>query len=158
MPDILNDGNIKVSWVTTIANTSAPTTTELNAGIALEAFITPDGYSITTSDDKVDTSALNSADNTAVPGRRNDEISITFKHQGDSAAPWTTFASRPDGYIVERTSIAGSTAWTAAQKVRVFPVKAGSRQKAARAANEVEKFTVDFMKTGVTIDSGAVAS
>lgn len=158
MADILNDGNIRVYWVTTISNTSAPTTTELNAGVALESYITPDGYSITTSDDSVDTSALNSADNTAVPGRRNDEISITFKHQGDSAAPWTTFASRPDGYLVERTSIAGSTAWAASQKVRVFTVKAGSRQKAPRAANEVEKFTVEFSKTGATQDSATVGA
>ena len=157
MADILMDGNIRVSWVTSIANTAAPTVAELNAGVSLESYITPDGFNVNTNDDKVDTSALNSTDNTAVAGRRTDEIGITFKHQGDSAVPWTTFAGRPTGYIVERTSIAGSTAWATSQKVRVFPVQSSNRQKIKRAPNEIEKFTLDFFKTGATVDTATVA-
>lgn len=157
MADILMDGNIRISWVTSIANTAAPTVAELNAGIALETFVTPDGYKISTSDDKVDTSVLNSTDNTFVPGRRSDDIAITFKHQGDASAPWTTLSGRPSGFIVERTSIASSTAWATSQKVRVFPVTASNRQKQERSANEVEKFACDFFKTGPAVDSATTA-
>jgi hypothetical protein len=157
MADVIGDGNIRISWVTTISNTSAPTTAELNAGVALESFITPDGWNVSTSEAEVDNSALNSTDDTRLPGRRSDDIEVTFKHQGDSAAPWTTFASKPSGYLVERTSIAGSTAWTAAQKVRVFVVQAGNRNKAARTPNEVEKFSVKFYKSSAVIDQATVA-
>ena len=157
MADILMDGNIRVTWCTAISNTAAPTAAELNAGVALESYITPDGYKVTTSDDKVDTSALNSTDNFAVPGRRNDDVSITFKHQGDAVAPWTTFSGRPSGFLVERTGVAGSTAWTATQKVRVFVMQASNRQKLPRTANEVEKFSLDYFKVGATVDTAAVA-
>ncbi len=157
MPDIIGDGNVRISWVTTISNTSAPTVAELNAGTDLTSWITPDGWNVTTSEAEVDNSALNSTDDTRLPGRRSDDIEITFKHQGDSAAPWTTFASKPSGYLVERTSIAGSTAWTAAQKVRVFVVQAGNRNKAPRTPNEVEKFSVKFYKSAAVIDQATVA-
>ena len=157
MPDIIGDGNVRISWVTTIANTSAPTVAELNAGTDLTSWITPDGWNVTTSEAEVDNSALNSTDDTRLPGRRQDDIEVTFKHQGDSAAPWTTFASKPSGYLVERTSVAGSTAWTASQKVRVFVVQAGNRNKSARTPNEVEKFSVKFYKSAAVVDQGTVA-
>lgn len=157
MADILADGTTRVAWVTTISNTSAPTTTELNAGVDLTPYVTADGLSITTSTAKVDTSALNSVDNLGLPGRRDDDIEITFKSQGDSAVPWTTFASRPAGYIVERVGTAYATAWTASQKVRVFPCTAADRQRVPAAANEVVKFTVPFMKTAAVVDQATVA-
>lgn len=157
MPDIISDAMTKVSWVTTISNTSAPTTSELNAGVALESYITPDGLSINTSTDTVDNSALNSNQSTVLPGRRGDEVSLTFKLQGQAAAPWTTFASRPAGYLVVRRSVASSTAWTAAQKVQVYPCTAGDRQLLPPAANELEKFTVPFMVTATVVDAAAVA-
>jgi hypothetical protein len=43
MADITADGKTRVYWVTTISNINAPTTTELNAGIALQATMTADG-------------------------------------------------------------------------------------------------------------------
>lgn len=157
MADIVSDGMTRVSWVTTISNTAAPTTAELNAGVALESFITPDGLSISTSTAAVDNSALNSVDNTSVAGRRSDDISITFKQQGQSGAPWTTFSGKPSGYVVVRSGVAAATAWTASQKVQVFPAQAGDRQKASPAPNELEKFTVPFFKTGAVQDAATVA-
>jgi hypothetical protein len=157
MADIVGDGMIRVSWVTTISNTAAPTVAEINAGVSLEGLITPDGYNVTTSEAEVDNSALNSTDDTRLPGRRADSIEITFKHQGDGAAPFTTFASKPVGYIVERTSVAATTAFATSQKVRVFPVQAGNRNKLARAANEVEKFSVKFYKSSAAVDQATVA-
>ena len=89
--------------------------------------------------------------------RRADDIEITFKHQGDSSAPWTTFASNPAGYIVERTSVDYSTAIAASQKVRVFTVTAGFRNKLPRTPNEVEKFSVKFYKSAAVSDAATVA-
>jgi len=157
MADLVNDGNVKIMWVTTLSSTSSPTATQINAGVDITPYITADGYNVTTSEATVDTSALNSVDDTFIPGRRTDEIELTFKNQGDSAAPWTTFASNPDGWIVERRGVAYGTAIAASQKVRVFPVKAGFRNKLPVAANEVEKFSVKFHKTAATVDTATVA-
>jgi len=155
--DIVSDGKIKIMWVTTLSSTTSPTAAQINAGVDLTPYITPDGYSVTTGEATVDNSALNSVDDTALPGRRSDEIEITFKHQGDSAAPWTTFASNPAGYIVERTSIAYGTAIAASDKVRVFTVTAGFRNKLPRTPNEIEKFSVKFYKSAAVSDAATVA-
>lgn len=157
MADIVMDGNVRLSWVTTISNTAAPTAAELNAGVALESYVTPDGLGISTETQDVDTTAVNSTQNTYAVGRRTDTISLTFKHQGFSAAPWTTFASNPSGYVVVRRGIAGTTAWAASQKVLVYPAQAGYRALAPYAANEVEKFTVDFKVSGIVVDSATTA-
>jgi hypothetical protein len=158
MADITADGAVKIYWLTSApSNTSAPTTTELNAGVDLTPYITADGWSVSTSTADIDVSALNSVDNLVIPGRRSDEIEVTFKSQGDTSAPWTTFASRPSGYLVERIGVAYGTAWTAAQKVRIFPVTAADRARVPAAANEVVKFSVSFKKSGAVIDQATVA-
>ena len=43
MADVIIDGYIRVSSVPTIANLAAPTAAELNAGIAYEMLLTPEG-------------------------------------------------------------------------------------------------------------------
>jgi hypothetical protein len=157
MADIISDGNVKVSWVTTISNTAAPTTSELNAGVALESFITPDGLKIDTSTDAIDNSALNSTQSTQMAGRRSDSIELTMKNQGQSAAPWTTFASKPSGYVVIRRSIATTTAYASGQKLQVFPAQAGDRNFQSPAANDLEKFSVKFFITGAVVDASSIA-
>lgn len=157
MADIVSDGNVRVSWVTTISNTAAPTTAELNAGVALESFITPDGLKIDTSTDGIDNSALNSTQSTQMAGRRTDSIELTMKNQGQGAAPWTTFANKPSGYLVIRRSVSSATAWTASQKVQVFPAQAGDRQMLSPAANDLEKFSVTYFITGAVNDAATVA-
>lgn len=157
MADLISDGLTKVSWVTTISNTSAPTAAELTAGVSLEGYLTPDGFGITTSTDAVDASSLASTQDAEIPGRRKDSGSLTFKNQGESAAPWTTFASRPSGYVVARYGVASTTAFTAAQKVHVWPATAGDRQPQPSAKNEVLKFMVPIFVTGTVQASVAVA-
>lgn len=157
MADIVSDGLTRVSWLTSCASTAAPTTAELNAGVALESFVTADGWNAKTSTDDVDNSALNSTQNTMLPGRRTDSIELTFKQQGKTATPWTTFASNPAGFLVRRSGVAATTAWAAAQKVTVYLVAAGFRDEKSPAKNELEKFAVDFKITGQTVDSATTA-
>lgn len=157
MAAIVGDGMLRVSWVTTISNTSAPTTSELNAGVALETFITPDGWKVATSEAEVDNSSIASTDDTRLPGRRQDDIEATFLHQGDGNAPYTTFASKPAGYLVERTGVAQTTAYATSQKLRIFPVTAGNRNKMPRTPNEVEKFAVKFYKSAAVVDQATIA-
>lgn len=157
MPDIISDGMTRISWVASISNAGAPTVAELNAGVALESLITADGLDTPTTSDRVDNSSLASTQNTELIGRRTDQPTLTFKQQGKTAAPWTTFAGKPSGYLVRRTGVAASTAWTASQKVTVMPVQAGYRNELAAAKNEVEKFSVDFAVTGEVRDDATVA-
>lgn len=157
MADILADGTTRIVWCTSISNLSAPTTTEIGAGVDLTTWITPDGWSVQTQTAKVDNSSLASVDNTSQAGRRDDDISVTFKSQGDANAPWTTFAGRPTGYLVERVGTAYGTAFATGQKLRVFPVQAGDRQRVPAAPNELVKFIVPFIKNAAVVDQATVA-
>lgn len=156
MADLISDGMTKIIWVTTISNTAAPTVAEIGAGVTLETFVTPDGLALTTSTDPVDNTSISSVQSTQVAGRRTDEIEITFKQQGQAAAPWTTFASRPTGYVVIRRGVATATAIANPQKVQVFPAQAGDRQMISPAPNELEKFSVKFFVTGPVVDTATV--
>lgn len=147
MADIVSDGMVKVGWVTTLSSLTSPTATQITAGVDLESFLTPDGLGIDLGDEAVDTSALNSTFSTEKAGRGTVSIELTFKDQGVGAAPWTTFASRPSGYLVVRYGVAVTTDWAASQRVDVFTCKASDRRPIAPAANEVQKFSVQLFST-----------
>lgn len=157
MADIVNDGMTKVSFVPTIASIAAPTTSELNAGQALEGFLTPDGLSMDFGNDEVDTTALSSTFSATLPGRQTLSTELTLKDQGRGAVPWSTFASKPNGYLVVRRNVAAATAWTSSQDVEVYPVQAGLRRPLPPAANEVAKFAVTMFHTSAPSMAASVA-
>jgi len=145
MADSLADGQTRVAYVPSIASLSAPTTTELNAGILLQSLITPDGligFEPTTAD--VDTSALNSVYSTSDIGR--DSFSGTMlrlKKQTTGDTAYTTLGTRgTTGYIVIRRSLAETTAWASTQAVEVYPIKTGRRRRLAPEANAIEKYEI----------------
>jgi hypothetical protein len=156
MADIINDGMTKVAYVPTIASTAGPTVAELNAGVALESYITE--LEDDSSNESVDTTALSSTYETSLPGRRTLATSLTMKFQGAASAPYSTLAGTPDGYLVIRRFVASDTAWTAGQSVDVFTVQYGQRNELAVAANEVLKFKVDIAHTATPVYESTVAA
>lgn len=151
MADITADGKTKVSWVPTISNTAAPTTAELNAGVALEGFITADGLGLSFSQGEVDTTGLASTVDTKLPGRRGIDGDLTLKSQGRGAAPYTTFAGTPDGYLVVRRSEAASNAWASDDLVEVYTCQAGRRRPVAPAADGTAQFMVALRHTAADV-------
>jgi hypothetical protein len=142
MADIVNDGMTKVAFVPTIASAAAPTVAELEAGEDLESYLTADGLGMEFGNDSVDVTALSSTYNAELPGRQTVSTELSLKFQGDAAVPFSTFAGKPEGYVVVRRNLAATTAWTAAQVAEVYPVQIGTRRRQAPAANEVLKFVV----------------
>lgn len=154
-----NDGMTRVSWVSTISNTAAPTASEINAGVALESYITVDGLDLGGDTGAMDTTPLAGGQNTEAPGRRTDTLEITMFHgaSGEAGAPFTTFAARPSGYFVVRRLVANTTAFSAGQKVTVYPATVGDRWDQKPAANEPAKFKVKGFITGVVQQAVSVA-
>jgi hypothetical protein len=147
MSDLFVDGNTKASFVTTIANIAAPTTTELNAGTSLESYITPTGLQIKPSTASVDTSNVSSTFTTQGVGRRSFAITVEMKRQTPTDVAYNLLPYRTSGYLVVRRTVAASTAWTSGQVVEVYPVTTGEPELAPPAANEVAKFTSSMMVT-----------
>lgn len=151
MPDVATDGRTKVWSVPSIANIAAPTVAELNAGTALEARITPDGLvGFEPDTSAIDTSSLNSTKNTKTPGRVNlDGTMLRMKKQSPGAD--TVYNTLVYGYatnIVIRRDTLSSTAWTAADKVEVYPVTCGEVRDLPPEANSLHKYEVPAMVTG----------
>jgi len=147
MADVIIDGKVAVVFAPSVADISAPTTAEITAGVVLHDFLTMDGFSIDFSVADIDTTALSSTFNTLLPGRLELTTEATFKDQGRTAAPWTTFADNVEGYLIVRRNVAANDAFVASDSVEVYPVQAGVRQPIAPAANEVSKFGITFHHT-----------
>lgn len=147
MSDLLTDGNYRAWWVPSIATPSAPTTTELNAGTALEPYITPGGLSIKATTAAVDTSSLASTFTTSAAGRRSFDIQIEMKRQTPTDVAYNLLPWRTSGYFVVRRTLATATAWASTQPVEVYPVQVGEPDQAVPAMNEVQKFTATMFVT-----------
>lgn len=154
MPDLVSDGKLRVYYVPTIANTAAPTTTELNAGTRLDSTMTADGLEISFATADVDNSALSSTFDTRQAGRRTPSISVTIKRQTGTDTIYNLLTYQTTGYLAVRRNIDASTAWASAQAVEVYPIQCGQSSQ-AYGPNTIQRYTVPLM---VTTDPNTVAA
>lgn len=159
MADITADGKTRVAWVPSIASTSAPTTTELNAGLLLQSTMTADGlngFRPDTAD--VDTSSLDSTFSTMVNGRTSfSGTLLRLKKQSGTDTIFTTLVRDAAGYVVIRRSIAASTAWASSQAVEVYPALCGEVARVDPEPNTVERYEIPIKITGTPNLRAAVA-
>jgi hypothetical protein len=145
---IIIDGRVRVTWCTTIANIAAPTTTELNAGSALEGLLTPDGLNVTASTNGVDVSTLKSTFTTMRAGRRSFDVSLTFHHDDTSDLGFTLFTYRTTGYLVIRrprlAATDATTAWLSTQNIEVYPLDTGERTEVPPKPDGTYDLTIPF--------------
>lgn len=159
MADLVSDGKIRVSWVPGtggIANKSAPTVAELNAGTRLDTVMTPDGLDVSFSTAAVDNSALSSTFDTEKAGRRKPSGGVTIKKQDTSDTIFGLLTYQAEGYLVVRRDLDAATAWATSQKAEVYPVQCGMRSK-AYGPNTIQRYTVPMFFTADPDDNATVA-
>ena len=146
MADMLNDGNIKCTFVPAIANTAAPTTTELAAGTALECLITADGFEPDASEDKVSVPKLCETTTAEAPGRSTYHVKLTMvrKTLVSEDVAWSTLLRGTAGFLVFRYGVSVATAYASTQKVQVWPGTFGERQPQKPEMNGATKFMSEF--------------
>lgn len=144
MADSNADGRTKLYQVPSIANIAAPTVAELNAGVALDGLVTPDGvigFEPDTGD--VDTSKLNSTFSTTAAGRAS--FSGTMLRLIKQTGTDTVYNTLVYGFatnIVIRRDVTSTTVWATSDKVEVYPVQIGEVRNLSPAPNEVHKYEV----------------
>jgi hypothetical protein len=140
--DLLGDGNVKVTFCLTIANISAPTAAELNAGVDLQEWITKDGLGISPEQASVDNTALASRDETEDAGTVKYSIELTVKRKEDEVndTGWDTLTDRQLGYLAVRRNLPHETAWAAGQKGEVYPVRCGRPNMQPPELNAAQRF------------------
>lgn len=150
MADIIADGRTRASWVTTIANIAAPTVSELNAGILLQSTLTPSGLQgLQPETAKIDASSLASRITLQRNGRAGiDGALLEFKKQDGTDTIYDTLLFQTTGYLVVRTSVLETTAWTIGQKVRVYPMECGEVVHVDIEENSLERYQIPLTLTG----------
>ena len=152
MADIIVDGQVRVAFVPTIANTSSPTATELNAGTLLHDTLTPDGVEGFDPDPgEVDNTAYGSTFDTKLPGTASfSGTRLTLKKQSGTDTTYTTLmAFNTSGYLVFRYGSPKATAFAAADKVDIYPIRTGSGNKVPPERNTVLRY---WVATPITAD------
>lgn len=152
MADYGFDGMIKASFVPTIVSVAAPTTSELNAGTALESQLTADGLSVSSDTASVDTSKLNSVANSETIGRDTYTLSVTYVRGSHTAATaiQTALVRGAAGYLVIRRDKLATVAWTTGDKVEVYPVICKTPNPSTPAANALQTCSVGLAVTDGT--------
>lgn len=140
MSRYVHDGKTKVYWVPTISNKAAPTTAELNAGTSLAAFLKKDGLNISLTQNMVDNADLEDTFDAQGVGTYGGSMELTCFRDDTTETAWNLFVYGTSGYIVVRRGIAYSTAWTAAQKVEVYPAQMHEPVPGPTAGNEQVTF------------------
>lgn len=154
----------KLAWVTTIANPSAPTVAELNAGKDLSCLMTTSYEVRFDASDSVSEQAVCESSATVTP--------TIEKYMGnlvlfsDYAAgvlsgtdAWSVFSNNYElGYFVRRLGLPYSTAWAAAQKIEVFKFVADRVQRTGGVASGYLKATVPLFPQGFAKDQVSVAA
>lgn len=148
MPRYVNDGNIKVAWCETIADKTAPTVTELDAGVELHPHLTKDGLNITFAQNAVDDGSLAETFDAQLPGSYSVSIELTMKRRnkegGDTDEAWALFSNGDTGYLVVRRGSKAEEPWAAGDDAEVYPATAGQKGPTATASNEQARFVVPF--------------
>lgn len=152
---------IRVSAVDTIADPTAPTVAELDAGTLLQQAMTRDGLNTPDSGNTVDASDVaNLQDKTARGTRGGDTLSITAHRDSEAASDgaWDTLSTDYDGYIVIRRFGGSDTAWASGDTVEVWPIEVISREMASISTNQTQRFTASCAVTDAVEYDASVAA
>lgn len=140
MADMLNDGQIKVTYVPTIADISAPTVTELTAGTDLECLITALEPSV--EEETVTTPKLCETVTAQDPGRTAYSFGLTFvrKDEETEDLAWESLPRLTSGYLVFRYGKDYQTAYASGDSVQVYPGKFGEQRQQQPENNSATQF------------------
>lgn len=164
LPSTPADGNVKVVWVTTIADTAAPSATELNAvtSIDLSCYLTADGFTPGLDEAVIADDRLCDTETFEQPGRSQRTLSVTYidnSNTADDNDAYETLVPGTAGYIVVRRGKAYAGDFTATtDKVDVWPVKCGKQNDLPPEANSVLKVSQKLFVTGAVEQRVAVGA
>lgn len=159
------DGNVKVVFVPAIADTSAPTVTELTAtgAVDVSCYLTADGWTPGLDEQTVTDERLCSTATYEQPGRSQRSLDIKYvENPGDDTnnKAATSLTKGTKGFFVVRRGPEQSTEFAEDDVVDVWPVTMGAQAKQPPEANSVLQIAQKAFVTGevqqdVTVAAGA---
>lgn len=136
--DLLGDGMVKVTFCLTLTSVSAPSATELNAGVDLQERITREGLDISPEQSPVDNTSLASTKETEDAGTVKESIEVTYKRAQNSVddTAWNTLVPGTLGYLAIRRTKPHGDAWAAGDEAEIYPVRCGHPRRQPPRLNE----------------------
>ncbi|MGH3448676.1 MAG: hypothetical protein ACRDP4_13740 [Nocardioidaceae bacterium] len=165
-------GSVKfITGADGVADVSAPTASELAAGVDITKFLTRDGLKTPNTGNTIDLSDASSLFNKTGRGSHGGdaaELTCYRDSASDTDDAWTTFVEGTIGFLVparfgwaqDATTGLGTADGdpTAADRCEVYPVTVISRAVADTADNEATKFVVTLAITDEPALSAVVAT
>lgn len=163
IPSTPADGNVKVVWVPTLADPTAPTVAELTAAgvVDVSCYLTADGWSPGMDEQVISDDRLCSVQTFEQPGRSSRTLSVKYIENPGSATDnkaYTTFTPGTSGFLVQRRGKPFDTAFAAADVVDVWPATTGKYDPQPPEANSVLKVAQKMFITGTVEQNVAVTA
>lgn len=161
MAKYIYDGVIKVSYVPTIADTAAPTITEIGAGVDLTPFLL--GLDPAFEGSTVDAATAESKFNKTVAGTYGGQpLNASFTRDNEQAndTAWSTLPRTTSGYFVIAMRGGSGTdgAIAATDYVDVWPIEVITRKPSAYSRNGLASFEVSSAVTDTPDEDVTVAA
>lgn len=156
IPSTPADGNVLVKLVPAIADTDAPTLTELNVAGAVDisCYLTGGGYKPSLSEQVITDERLCTTQTYEQKGRSQRGLEVEYIDNTNSTNE-TLYNKAKDTlvpgsaqFLVVRTGLPYATALAAGQKVTVYPISAGEYNDMPPEANSVLKTGQKLFVTG----------
>jgi hypothetical protein len=137
---VVFDGNDLVLWADAIADISAPTVAEANAGFNATCYLTGDGWNPAMTEDAVADNRLCARLNFQKAGRKTWALPMMYTINPASPSDddaRTTFVDGAVGYFIERPAVDFEDSVAADDWVQCWAIELGFPQLAGRTANGV---------------------
>lgn len=164
-PGVVADGNIRATWVPTLADPESPKKTELDAPAAvdLSCFLTKDGLTRGGDEQTVNDERLCSRQVYEAPGTYTDTLDLTYVYDAqsidkDKNGAYMTLKHLTEGFVVLRYGLPFEDDNTIGDLLDVIPVTCGVQRKQAPEANSKLKVTQKMHVTGRTRADVALAA
>lgn len=143
-----------------IADTSAPTVAELNAGTDITCFLTKDGLRLGISTNAVDGGSL--CNRVDIQSAGSVSYSPMLKGYRDNESGGDTFWNLAvwgdTGFLVVRRGILYATAIAASQKVEVYPAQMGQKAPGDSAGNTNQFFDLPLFIRDAAVELDATVA
>lgn len=148
MSRLMFPGTGKVRWVTTLSSTTAPTATQINAGVDLTPWLRQDGLNRSVTGALTDVAdARDTYDRTDI-GTYSASLEVTFLRDSTAASDtaFTTLQRGTRGFFVVAPFgwTAGATTATAADRCEVWPAVVSSLGADAEGKEKAQVIKVTF--------------
>jgi hypothetical protein len=156
----VHEGNTKVTFVATLASTTAPSAATLTAGTELSTLLTKDGLQTPDTQNMVDSSTLADTFDAQVVGSWGGSITLTGFRDNVPANDdlWDLAVYGTTGFIVIRRGVPYDDAWASGDLAEVYPVQFHEPVPNQSGANEEVRFTLACAVTDAPEKRAVVAA